>query len=48
MVAQVGAMLHMTNLAKLENGNPPPALGSFEAEHIQILVSIVMDPLKWM
>jgi hypothetical protein len=41
-------MLHMSKLAKLENGQPPPALGSFEAEHIQILVSIVMDPLKWM
>ena len=45
---QVGAMLHMSKLAKLENGEPPPALGSFQAEHIPILVSRVMDPLKWM
>ena len=41
-------MLHLTKLAKLENGQPPPALGAFQAEHIQLLVSIVMDPLKWM
>ena len=46
--AQVGAMLHMSKLAKLENGQPPPKLGEFEAEHIQIVVAIVMDPLKWM
>lgn len=41
-------MLHLTKLAKLENGQPPPALGAFQAEHIQLLVSIAMDPLKWM
>eukprot|EP01050_Picozoa_sp_SAG11_P018917 SAG11_NODE_2934_length_2828_cov_1.446684_3_plen_42_part_00 len=41
-------MLHCSKLAHLEDGKPAPEMGAFEAEHIQIVVSIVMEPLSWL
>jgi hypothetical protein len=44
----VGAMLHCCALKALEDGAPPPTMGSFTADHIRICVDIIMNPYKWM